>query len=60
MGEIHYKRAFSCWLQLDTSLIYGQYIPFVILMVLIVMLYEAANSVDDDHMSKLPGKHELI
>jgi hypothetical protein len=41
---------------MDTSLIYGQFVPVVILLVLTVMLYEAANSVDDDNMPKLPGK----
>jgi len=45
---------------MDTSLIYGQYVPIVLLCILAIMLYEAAGTVDDEQMSKLPGENSLF
>ncbi len=46
---------YSCWLQIDTGLIYGQYVPILILMIINIMLIEAAGNVDDNTMIKLTG-----
>lgn len=42
---------------MDTGLMYGEYIPVVILSIITFMLIEAGSNVDDDTMTKLPGKY---
>ena len=45
-GEYH------CWLQMDTTLMIGQYVPIVVLAVLTLTLIEAAGAAE---YRKLPG-----
>ena len=45
-GEYH------CWLQMDTTLMIGQYVPIVLLVVLTLTLIEAAGAAE---YRKLPG-----
>lgn len=42
----HYGAAYHCWLQMDTNLMYGQYIPIIILVVLTFAIIESAGSSD--------------
>ena len=52
--------ASSCWLQMDQSIIFGQYIPIVIFCIAIIMLFEAGTNVDPETMVKLIGKQSII
>ena len=51
-----YGGLYHCWLQMDSSLMLGVYIPIVVMFIIIIMLIEAAGSVDDTNMPKLPGR----
>ena len=42
---------------MDTGLIYGQYVPIVIMSIVVIMLIEAGSNVDEETMSKLPGEY---
>ncbi|TRY77046.1 hypothetical protein TCAL_03852 [Tigriopus californicus] len=42
----HYGASYHCWLQMDTNLMYGQYIPIIILVVLTFAIVESAGSSD--------------
>ena len=44
-GEYH------CWLQMDTSLIYGQFVPMTLLVIITLAIVEAAG--DSKNYSKL-------
>ena len=46
LGEYH------CWLAMDTTLMIGQYVPIVIMVVLTLTLIEAAGAAE---YRKLPG-----
>lgn len=41
---------------MDTGLIYGQYLPIVVLSVVTIMMIEAGGNVDDEFMVKLAGE----
>ena len=43
---------YHCWLQMDTTLMIGQYVPIVVLAVLTLTLIEAAGAAE---YRKLPG-----
>ncbi len=45
---------------MDTGLIYGQYIPVVILSIITIMLVEAGGNVDENYMRKLDGKGRIM
>ncbi|TRY78449.1 hypothetical protein TCAL_14392 [Tigriopus californicus] len=51
----NYGGDYHCCLQMDTGLMYGEYIPVVILSIITFMLIEAGSNVDDDTMTKLSG-----
>jgi hypothetical protein len=46
----------SCWLPLDSNLIYSEYTPICLLLIMTIMVVESANNVDDDSMPPLDGK----
>lgn len=48
----NYGGEYHCWLQMDTTLMIGQYIPIVLLVVLTLTLIEAAGAAE---YRKLPG-----
>ena len=50
------NKCFSCWLQMDSKLMLGQYAPITLMVIITIMLIEAAGSVDESTMSKLPRK----
>ena len=48
----NYPGEYHCWLQMDTTLMIGQYVPIVLLVVLTLTLIEAAGAAE---YRKLPG-----
>ena len=42
----YYGGTYHCWLRMDTSLIYGQYIPIVFITIVTFAVIEAAGDVD--------------
>merc|ERR1712241_579586 len=48
----NYGGEYHCWLQMDTTLMIGQYVPIVIMVVLTLTLIEAAGAAE---YRKLPG-----
>ena len=50
-GYENYGGSYHCWLRLDTSLIYGQYIPIVFMTIVTFAIIEAAG--DGDGYTKL-------
>ena len=45
-----------CWLQMDRAIMFGQYIPIALMVIITIMLIEAAGSVDESTMTNLPRK----
>ena len=48
--------SYSCWLPLDSNLIYGAYIPMGLIIILTIMLIESGKNVDDNSMPILNGE----
>ena len=42
---------YSCWLRMDSGLMIGEYVPIAFMIIIIIMLIEAAGSVDESTMS---------
>ena len=49
---------FSCWLQYDSNLLLAQLVPITVLVVAVIMMVEAAGSVDESNMTRLEGSDE--
>ena len=47
---------YRCWLQIDRAIMLGQYTPIALMVIITIMLIEAAGSVDESTMKKLPRK----
>ena len=43
----NYGGTYHCWLQMDQGLMYGQYVPIVVLVVSTFTLVEAAGAADE-------------
>ena len=54
----NYGGTYHCWLQMDKGLMYGQYIPILILVVTTFTLIEAAGAADDYPALKGTNKAE--
>jgi hypothetical protein len=48
---------FRCWLDYSSGLVFAQYTPLVLMIIMTIMMIEAAGSVDDNTMTPLPCKH---
>ena len=48
---------YSCWLQMDKALMLGEYAPITLMVIITIMLIEAAGSVDESTMRKLPREY---
>ena len=53
-----YGGEYLCWLDMDTSLYLGEYVPIGIMFIVTVVLIEAAGSADETSMPKLPDQSE--
>lgn len=53
----NYGGEYHCWLQMDESLMYGQYIPIIAMVVATFTLIEAAGASDD--YPSLKGRSEI-
>ena len=51
---------FRCWLQIDRAIMLGQYTPIALMVIITIMLIEAAGSVDESTMKKLPRKYKFL
>ena len=48
-----------CWLQIDRAIMLGQYTPIALMVIITIMLIEAAGSVDESTMKNLPRKYKI-
>ncbi|XP_064091063.1 adhesion G-protein coupled receptor D1-like [Macrobrachium nipponense] len=49
----NYGGKYHCWLQMDTPLVYGQYVPVIVIMVITLTLIEAAGAADFKQMKDI-------
>ncbi len=45
---------------MSTSLMFAEYVPYVVMIIMTIMMIEAAGSVDDNTMTPLPSDFIVI